>query len=69
MKRFLNVLRGLLPHVLIALAIVLLSFFVLDRFNRAMNFINNNITKWMIAVFCVLSVIQAVLFIIDQRKK
>lgn len=61
-------LRDLLPHLTIALAIVLLSFFILDRFNRAMAFINNNITKWMLAVFCVLVIAQGVLYIIGRRK-
>ena len=68
LKKVLVTLKSLLPHLLIAMSVVLISFFVLDRFNRAMSFINNNITKWMIAVYCGLVVLQAILYIIDQRK-
>ena len=69
MKKVLIFLRGLLPHITIALAVVLLALFILDQFNRAMTFINNSITKWMLAVFCVLVIIQAILFIIELRKR
>ncbi len=49
-----------IPHINIALAFTLLTLFVTDRFNRAMSFINNDITKWMLCIFCVGVVIEAV---------
>ena len=49
-----------LPHINIALAVTLLTLFVTDRFNRAMAFINNDIAKWMLAVFCITVVIEAI---------
>ena len=42
---------GLLPHVNIALSICFIVFFVVDRLNRAMAFINNDITKGMLLVY------------------
>lgn len=72
MKRFLkktgNGLLSCLPHVNITLAVVLLVLFVTDRFNRAMAFINNDITKWMLCVFCVTSLAQAIVCAYFRRK-
>lgn len=61
---FLNI----LPHVNIALAVTLLTLFVTDRFNRAMAFINNDITKWMLCVFCVTVLIEAIALATTRRK-
>ena len=63
-----NRIFGILPHLCIVLAVMLLTFFVTDRFNRAMAFINNDITKWLLAVFCVLAIFVSVLLIIRQRR-
>lgn len=68
MKKFLNILENLLPHAVIVLAALLFTCFVVDRFNRAMGFINNNITKWILAVFCLMAIALAVLYIVRQRK-
>lgn len=61
---FLNI----LPHVNIALAVTLLTLFVTDRYNRAMAFINNDITKWMLCVFCVTVLIEAIALATTRRK-
>lgn len=57
-----------LPHFNIAMAFTLLTLFVTDRFNRAMAFINNDITKWMLAVFCITVVIEAIHLSAIHRK-
>ncbi|MBO5778108.1 MAG: hypothetical protein J6R82_00925 [Clostridia bacterium] len=59
---------AVLPHVNIALSITLLTLFVTDRFNRAMAFINNDIAKWMLAVFCCTVFIEAVVYVYTRRK-
>lgn len=63
MKRFFKRLTGLfftvLPHVNLSMSLVMLTLLVTDRFNRAMAFINNNITKGMLFVWCFLIMIQA----------
>ena len=69
MKKFFSVLCDFIPHLNIALSVVMLTLFVLDRFNRAMVFLNHDLTKWMLAVFCILVLIQSVLYIIFRRKK
>lgn len=57
-----------LPHINITLATVLLVIFVTDRFNSSMKFINNDITKWMLCVFCVTSILQAIVYAYTRRK-
>lgn len=61
-------LLSVLPHINITLSVVLLVLFVTDRFNRAMAFINNDITKWMLCIFCVTSLLQAIIFAYQRRK-
>ena len=60
-------LRKILPHVVIVLALVLLTFFVLDQVNSAMCFINNLGTKIIMAVECVCAFTLAVLYVKDSR--
>ncbi len=63
-----NACLSALPHINIILSVVLLVLFVTDRYNRAMAFINNDITKWMLCVFCVTSLFQAIVFAYSRRK-
>ena len=68
-KRIMGLLIDFLPHITIAVAFVLFVCFTVDRFNRAMAFMNHDLTKWMLAVLCVLTIIESVLFIIYRRSK
>lgn len=68
LKRIGECFLSVLPHINITLAMVLLVLFVTDRYNRAMAFINNDITKWMLCVFCVTSLLQAIVFAYTRRK-
>ena len=69
MKKILAFLRDFLPHLLLALSVVLLSFFILDRFNRAMNFINNDHTKRLLLIFGQLAAAQAVLLASEYARR
>ena len=66
-KLILQLLLNILPHINIALAVTMLTFFVVDRYNRAMSFINNDITKWMLCVFCVTVVVEAIATVLYRR--
>lgn len=72
MKRIIRIIcsafMSALPHINVTLAVVLLVLFVTDRFNRAMAFINNDITKWMLCIFCLTSLLQAVIYAYQRRK-
>ena len=61
--------RKLLPHAAIVLSNMFIVFFILDKFNPAMGFINNNISKGLLLVFCVLSTLCCILLIAADRKR
>ncbi len=62
-------LRKLLPHAAIILSGMYLVFFLIDRVNSAMAFINNGITKRLLLALCAISVVEAVWLIRDERAK
>ena len=62
-------LRKLLPHGVIILSAMYLVFFLIDRVNSAMAFINNGITKRLLLVLCALAVVESVWLIRDERRK
>ena len=66
-KLILQALLNILPHINIVLAFTMLTFFVVDRYNRAMSFINNDITKWMLCIFCVTVVVEAIATVLYRR--
>ena len=62
-------LRKLLPHAAIILSGMYFVFFFIDRVNTAMAFINNNITKRLLFALCVISIVEAVWLIRDDRRR
>ena len=46
-----RIFRKLLPHAGIILALMFITFFIVDKFNGAMNFINNDISKALLLLF------------------
>lgn len=62
-------LRKLFPHVAIIMSCMYAVFFGIDRVNSAMNFIDNEITKWLLLALCAVSVINAILVIADDRRE
>ncbi len=52
-----------------ALSFVLITLLVTDRFNRAMNFINNDITKGGLAALAALVIVQSIIQIVRDRKE
>lgn len=69
LKRFAELFLTALPHINIAMSIVMLTLWVTDRFNRAMAFLNNNLTKGMLFVWCFLIIIQSVEAIVRHRRR
>lgn len=41
-----------LSHLTVILALMFLVFLVLDQFNPLMNFIDNPISRWLLAALC-----------------
>ena len=51
-----------LAHINLSLGFFFIIILVTDRFNRAMAFINNDITKTMMLVFSILVILESVAF-------
>ena len=69
MKRFFNTLTGILPHLCMILSLILITCVITDRYNRAMSFINNDITKVLLLILSILVILQSVLLIRANRKQ
>ena len=60
----------LLPHAAIVISIMYFVFFFIDKVNQPMAFINNNITKGLLFVLCVISILNAISLIrIDRQRE
>ncbi len=62
-------LRKIFPHVTIVLCNMYIVFYCIDRVNSAMSFIDNSITKALLLVLCVLSIVNSIFLIGDNRNK
>ena len=62
-------LRKLLPHITIVMCLMYVVFFCIDRVNSAMAFIDNEITKWLLLALCLISIVDALWLIADERRK
>lgn len=57
-----------LPHLSIILSGMLIVFVVIDRFNSAMGFLDNDAAKLMVFALSVFSIINAILLAAAQRR-
>lgn len=62
-------LRKLLPHAAIILSFMYFVFYAIDRVNSAMAFINNDITKGLLVILCLIAVVESIMIIRDDRRK
>lgn len=67
-KRAVGLFFVVLPHINLSMSVVMLTLLVTDYFNRAMAFINNNITKGMLFVWCFLIILQSLNAVWRHRK-
>jgi len=68
MKKLLLILYQLLPHAILILSLMMVTFYITDQFNRPMAFINNDITKTLLCLLAVLAIVQSVCMIRQNRK-
>lgn len=64
----LKLILKLLPHALIIVACMFITFLIIDTQNKAMEFIDNDISKSLMAVWCGLSAATAIAFIALSRR-
>ncbi|MBQ4062083.1 MAG: hypothetical protein IJD14_04440 [Christensenellaceae bacterium] len=60
--------KRIVPHILIVLSVVLIVFFILDQANSAMCFINNQATKIILLIHCVITLAASICFAVADRK-
>ena len=53
-------LHGFLRHTTVILALMFIVFLILDQFNPMMNFIDNNISRWLLAALCASGIAQSI---------
>ena len=56
-----NKTHALFSHLTVILSLMFAVFLVLDQFNPMMNFIDNGISRWLLAGLCLSGIIQSVL--------
>jgi len=59
----------LLPHATLILSLMVLTFFVIDRFNEYMAFMSSELSKWVIAGLALCALATALrLILLDQAE-
>ena len=59
--------RTILSHLTVILGIMFLVFLILDQFNPMMNFIDNDISRWLLAALCLSGIAQSALGWADRQ--
>ena len=62
-------LRKLLPHAAIIISVMYFVFFFIDRVNSAMAFIDNDMTKALLFALGVISILNAMFVIAEDRRR
>ena len=62
-------LKTLLAHLAIILSLMYLVLFVIDRINTAMEFINNDITKTLMAILALLAIANGIILLLTNRRR
>lgn len=60
--------KKFIPHLSLALGLIVLAFFVLDRFNDVMAFMTSDLSKWYIAALALTSIITSICLIAENIK-
>ena len=60
-------LKTILSHLTVILALAFLVFLILDQFNPMMNFVDNGISRWLLAALCLSGIGQSVLSWAERR--
>ena len=53
--------QAVFSHLTVILSVMFAVFLILDPFNPMMNFIDNGISRWLLAALCVSGIIQSIL--------
>lgn len=61
-------LKKIIPHICVILSLMMLTFFVVDKFNPGMNFVGNGFFKILLAIYGVAVLITSGFLIANNRK-
>jgi len=61
--------RKIIPHVVIIISLMMLTFFFIDRVNPYMQFIDHPMTKWLLCIYGFVSILNSILFIAKLREE
>ena len=61
--------RKIIPHVVIIISLMMLTFFFIDKVNPYMQFIDHPMTKTLLCIYGFTSIICAGLLIAKQREE
>ena len=62
--------RAVFSHLTVILSLAFIVFLILDQFNPLMNFIDNSISRWLLAGLCVSGCAQSVLsWALDKKEE
>ena len=64
-----RVFQTVLAHLTMVLSLMFLVFLVLDQFNPMMNFVDNDISRWLLGLLCACGVCRSVLSYRDSHGK
>ena len=56
-----NKVESLLTHLTVILSLMFVVFLILDQFNPMMNFVDNDISRWLLCALCISGAGQSVL--------
>ena len=59
----------ILSHLTVILSLMFIVFLILDQFNPMMNFIDNDISRWLLAALCCGGIAQSALYWYREEKK
>ena len=56
-----NKLHALFSHLTVIPSVMFVVFLILDQFNPMMNFVDNNVSRWLLVLLCVSGAAQSIL--------
>ena len=64
-----RILRRLIAHIQLMLSVIVLTCFVIDKFNSSMEFMESTLTKTIVCVFAVFTMVTAIMTIVAYWPK
>ncbi|MEZ4358144.1 MAG: hypothetical protein R2876_05910 [Eubacteriales bacterium] len=62
-------LKKVVPHICIILSLMMITFFILDKFNPGMNFVGNEIFKVLLLIYAIATIIASACLIYYNRRR